>query len=85
MPQFADSLSMFDEVILLDIYPAREEPIAGIDSQHLLEQIKLSRKQIVSKENLSQAMQNSGARIQVMMGAGDIGEEILKITNFLAV
>ena len=85
MPQFADSLSMFDEVILLDIYPAREEPIAGVDSQHLLEQIKLSRKQIVSKENLSQAMQNSGARIQVMMGAGDIGEEILKITNLLAV
>ncbi|WP_416444378.1 UDP-N-acetylmuramate--L-alanine ligase [Leeuwenhoekiella sp. A16] len=85
MPQFADSLSMFDEVILLDIYPAREEPIAGVDSQHLLEQIKLSRKQIVSKEKLSQAMQNSGARIQVMMGAGDIGEEILKITNLLAV
>ncbi|MEH6406355.1 MAG: UDP-N-acetylmuramate--L-alanine ligase [Leeuwenhoekiella sp.] len=85
MNDFAKSLSKFDEVILLDIYPAREEPIAEIDSEHLLDKITLSRKQISTKENLSQTMQNSKIRIQVMMGAGNIGEEIIKITNLLAV
>lgn len=87
MEDFARSLGQFDELLLLDIYPAREEPIAGIDADHLLAMIEsdtLSRKQKINKESLLDAVKNSETRIQVFLGAGDIGEEVLKITKALA-
>lgn len=80
---FATSLSRFDEVMLLDIYPAREEPIAGVTSAALLEDITLSRKGLVEKSNLAQAIKGSNKRVVVMLGAGDIGEEILKVAEEL--
>lgn len=100
MDDFAKSLSRFDAVVLLDIYPAREEPIAGIDSAALLEKIKLSRlpaglgtgkhadsgigKQLSEKNALAQIIKDFGYPVVVMLGAGDIGEEILKITKELS-
>ena len=81
--EFAATLSQFDEVILLDIYPAREEPIKGVDSNVLLDLITASQKRKCSKEDLVKWMKESNARIQVMLGAGDIGEEILKVTKTL--
>ena len=84
MDDFAKSLSRFDAVMLLDIYPAREEPIAGIDSEALLGKLSLSRKQKVNKENLAKAIKDSGYPVVVMLGAGDISEEILKVTKTLA-
>jgi len=49
---FAEALSLLDELILLDIYPARELPIEGVDSQLILRDVKLKNKMLCSKENL---------------------------------
>lgn len=85
MEDFAASLAQFDELLLLDIYPAREEPIEGVTSEKLLELIALTRKEVISKAQLEEKLQASKATVKVMMGAGDIGEEILKLTKTLAV
>ena len=85
MEDFAASLAQFDELLLLDIYPAREEPIEGVTSEKLLELIPLTRKEVISKAQLEEKLQASKATVKVMMGAGDIGEEILKLTKTLAV
>lgn len=71
--EFAESLSKFDEVILLDIYPAREEPIKGVTSKWLLSKIKLSNKKLSNKKKLKDDVYLSKAPIKVMLGAGDIG------------
>jgi len=76
MDQFAESLSEFDEIILTDIYPAREEPIKNIDSQALLKKIKSNRKLISKKSNLSSCLKNSKSDVFVIMGAGDISDVV---------
>jgi UDP-N-acetylmuramate--alanine ligase len=81
---FAESLSLFDEVMLLDIYPAREKPIEGITSEWLLKLVKNDKKQLVPKEELSEAIKSKNAEVVVLMGAGDIGEEVEKIRKELA-
>ncbi|WP_029038287.1 UDP-N-acetylmuramate--L-alanine ligase [Salinimicrobium xinjiangense] len=81
---FAESLGMFDELLLLDIYPAREKPIEGITSEWLLKLVKNDKKQLVSKEELSEAIKCKNAEVVVLMGAGDIGEEVEKIRKKLA-
>jgi len=80
---FAESLSKFDEIILLDIYPAREEPMEGITSKWLLEKIDSDKKSLVSKEDLPRAVQQSTCKVKVMAGAGDIGVEVNKIKKLL--
>lgn len=80
---FATSLSLFDEVVLLDIYPAREKPIPGITSGWLLEKITSGKKKMIVKENILETIKRSSARIHLMVGAGDIGAEIEKITKSL--
>lgn len=77
---FASSLSKFDELLLLDIYPARELPIEGITSSWLLNKVEINNKQISSKENLLENVLKSNAEVIVMIGAGDIGElvEVIK-------
>ena len=84
MEDFATALSDFDSIYLLDIYPARELPIVGVTSEVLLEKITQAEKQIVTKELLPQLLQQSTYKIIVMMGAGDISETILKVTEVLA-
>ena len=81
---FAQSLSQFDEVILLDIYPAREEPMEGVTSQWLLDQINCSNKSLVLKEDLPEILLNSSARVKLMVGAGDIGAEVNGLTKILS-
>ena len=81
--RFAESLSQFDEVILLEIYPAREEPIPGITSSWLLDKIENQNKKMVSKATLSMAMKESKCRIQLLVGAGNIGAEVNRITKLL--
>ena len=80
---FAQSLSKFDEVILLDIYPAREKPIAGINSKWLLDKINIAKKKLSLKENLIENIKKSNASVKVMMGAGDIGELVSKVAKKL--
>jgi UDP-N-acetylmuramate--alanine ligase len=82
---FAASLSEFDELILLDIYPARELPIAGVNSEWLLSKISTKNKQISTKENLVENIVKSQAQIIVIIGAGDIGELVVNIKNNLTV
>ncbi len=81
--EFAKSLSRFDEVILLEIYPAREEPIDGITSQWLLDKIENGNKKIVTKEDLSKEIKKSNCKIKLMAGAGDIGVEVESVTKYL--
>lgn len=69
---FAKSLSLLDEVILLPIYPARELPIPGVDSQLILNKIKKTPAQLVDKSGLFEAACASSARVVLSLGAGDI-------------
>ena len=80
---FAVALSKFDEVLLLDIYPARELPIAGVDSDWLLSKINNRHKKLTQKNNLIKDIKNSSAKVVAMLGAGDIGLLINEITNQL--
>lgn len=80
---FAKSLSAFDELILLDIYPARELPMEGITSQWLLNKIQNNNKQLVLKEQLIPTILKSDATVIVTIGAGDIGEFVTTIKKAL--
>jgi UDP-N-acetylmuramate--alanine ligase len=80
---FAKSLSAFDDVILLDIYPARELPIEGVDAKWLLSKMTNSNKKIVSKADLIPTLLKSNATVYVTIGAGDIGELVPSIKNAL--
>ena len=80
---FARSLSQFDVLFLLPIYPAREEPIEGITSQWLLNKTTNHRKQIVSKTNLPELVAASDCRVKLIVGAGDIGVAVDNITKYL--
>lgn len=80
---FAKSLSQFDEVVLLDIYPAREEPIAGITSEWLLNQIDSEKKRLVFKVALPEVLLASNCKIKLLVGAGDIGATVTKLTKIL--
>ncbi|NQX80459.1 MAG: UDP-N-acetylmuramate--L-alanine ligase [Flavobacteriaceae bacterium] len=83
MTNFASSLSKFDKVLLLDIYPARELPIEGITSDVLLDKITIEDKLKCNKEELISLIKASNNRVIVMMGAGDIGVEINKVVDSL--
>lgn len=80
---FASSLSAFDEVILLDIYPARELPVEGVTSEWLLSKIDNPNKKLVSKTDLISEVLKSNARVVVTIGAGDIGELVKPIKEAL--
>ncbi len=80
---FAKSLSQFDEVLLLDIYPARELPISGVTSEWLMSMMELEVKKRVDKNMLVESVLKTDAEVIVTIGAGDIGEEVTKITAAL--
>ncbi|CAN5780220.1 UDP-N-acetylmuramate--L-alanine ligase [soil metagenome] len=70
--EFAESLDMADEVILLPIYPARELPIAGVSSELILNYMQLPQKQVLDKENMLEWIKLYKPELVVMCGAGDI-------------
>ncbi|EJL60608.1 UDP-N-acetylmuramate--L-alanine ligase [Flavobacterium sp. CF136] len=80
---FAESLSAFDEVFLMDIYPARELPMEGITSEWLMDKMTNSNKKIVAKSDLLAQIKASDAPIIVTIGAGDIGEMVPSIKKML--
>ena len=80
---FAKSLSQFDEVVLLDIYPARELPMEGITSQWLMNKMTNEDKKLVSKDDLIPTILASDSRIIVTIGAGDLGEMVPSIKKAL--
>ena len=71
---FADSLSLLDELILLDIYPAREEPIPGVTSQLIFDQVTIPNKRMVHREDLVDIVRQEKDSMEVilMLGAGNI-------------
>lgn len=83
MDDFASVLSKFDEVLLLDIYPARELPIEGVTSHRLFDKMTLENKKLISKDTLVAAIEKSSTKIIVMMGAGDIGVWVTKVKEAL--
>lgn len=80
---FAKSLSQFENLFLMEIYPARELPIDGVNSNWLLEKITSKNKKIVSKVSLINEIINENTEVLVTIGAGDIGEMILDIKDNL--
>ncbi len=70
--EFAESLEQLDEVIVLDIYPAREKPMDGVDAGLILNNIKNIKTLHISKENLFQYLAENTTEVVITMGAGDI-------------
>ena len=69
---FARELDQLDEIILLDIYPAREKPIAGVTSALIFDQLKNENKQLITKQELPELAEKLEEGVILMMGAGDI-------------
>ncbi len=80
---FATSLAELDELILLDIYPAREEPIPGINAWYLLDMIDMKHAQYCRREHLLSLIQDMETEVLITMGAGDIDRFAVPITNTL--
>ncbi|MDR0732696.1 MAG: UDP-N-acetylmuramate--L-alanine ligase [Dysgonamonadaceae bacterium] len=79
--EFARSLSLADEVILIPIYPAREEPIPGISSQIILDRITCPEKRLLSKTELLEYMKTNAFETILVAGAGDIELLVEPIKN----
>jgi UDP-N-acetylmuramate--alanine ligase len=80
---FSESLSLADEVVLLEIYPARELPIAGVDAAMLLHDITSSKKSVQTKENLIAYLGMNPPQVLVTIGAGDIDRLVDPIENWI--
>ena len=70
--QFAEALDAADEVVLVDLYPAREQPIPGISSKTILDRLKKENKTMISKEDFVDTMKNRNFEILLTLGAGDL-------------
>lgn len=81
--EFAKSLSNFSSLLLLDIYPAREKPIEGVNSQWLLDKITSPRKKLIGKSELISEILAQKPDVLITLGAGDIGLEVSKIKKEL--
>jgi UDP-N-acetylmuramate--alanine ligase len=82
-PEFAESLNMLDELLLLDIYPARELPIEGVTSKIIFDRVTAPVKQLVTKEELMSLLEAKDTDILVTFGAGDIDRFIPAIKELV--
>lgn len=80
---FGASLSLADEVILLPIYPARELPMHGVNSEMILPYINHGHKQVSEKSNLMKVLENLKIEVILTIGAGDIDQLVSPIKNWL--
>jgi len=81
MNDFKTVLNKFDEVKIIDIYPARENPIEGVNVKSLLEGILNKKAKYIQKNQVKNEIKKSDATIFALLGAGDIGEEIKQFKN----
>jgi UDP-N-acetylmuramate--alanine ligase len=82
--EFAQSLSQLDDIILLDIYPARELPIKGVNAELIAKYIKHKNKTICSpKEALVEELKNHTFDVLITIGAGNIDQEVPKVTQYI--
>jgi UDP-N-acetylmuramate--alanine ligase len=79
--EFSQALNQADKLWLLDIYPARELPMAGVSSDLILNRVDISDKQIISKENLADSVSGSGCEVIAILGAGDIDRLVEPVTK----
>jgi len=82
-PEFAAALSKVDKLILLDIYPAREEPIPGVTSEIIFKDVTAPQKVLLKKEELMDYLSNEPLDVLVTFGAGNIDRFIEPITELL--
>lgn len=88
---FAEALDLADEVVLLPIYPARELPLEGVNSEMIINKMKLKNKEVMSKEELVSRMQSEYEKkmnkefgeILITAGAGDIDTLAEPLKNIL--
>jgi len=80
---FAKSLSLLDDIILLEIYPARENPIPDITSEIIFQKIAHSNKSLISKTELPEFLNNKDLQILLTIGAGDIDRLVIPIRQML--
>ena len=83
--EFAQSLSMLDKVVLLDIYPARELPMPGVSSQMILDQITIADKRLCTKQEAVEMATHIDADVLMTLGAGDIDRLVPQIEKNLNV
>lgn len=83
--EFAASLSKIDQLILLDIYPAREKPIEGVTSKIIFDKVTIADKHLMTKNELTDFIRNHKDDIEVLLtvGAGDIDTKVREITEIL--
>ncbi len=80
---FAESLSLLDELVMLDIYPAREEPMEGVSSKMILDKVDLKNKSLVAKNELVTEIKNKKPELLLTLGAGDIDQLVEPLKNEL--
>ena len=80
---FAEALSAVDKLILLPIYPAREQPIPGVTSEIILKDVTAREKVLLQKEELMDYLANEPLDVLVTFGAGDVDRFIGPITQLL--
>ena len=80
---FASALDKADRLILLDIYPAREEPIPGVTSQIIFDRVSLEDKILITKEELMETLEKEDIDILVTFGAGNIDRYIGPVTEMM--
>lgn len=82
-PQFAKALSLADELILLDIYPAREEPIPGVTSEIIFDKVTCRNKELCHKDMLLEKIKQRNFEVLITLGAGDIDRMLPEIRDTL--
>jgi UDP-N-acetylmuramate--alanine ligase len=81
---FADALSLLDEVILTEIYPAREQPIEGVTSQIIYDCLRPGiEKQIIRKDDVLDLIRNRSFDVLIVLGAGDLDNQVPAMTDIL--
>ncbi len=80
---FAKSLEALNDLLLMEIYPAREEPIEGVNSEMLLNKVRMVNKKLVDRENIVEEVLRLSPEVLLTMGAGDIDRLIEPIKNAL--
>ena len=83
--EFAEQLSKVDEVILLDIYPAREQPVEGVNSDLIFNQLACPEKLLITKGELLETIRSKNdIQVLVTIGAGDIDKYVVPIKEILS-
>ena len=83
-PEFAEALSLLDKLILLDIYPAREEPIQGVSSELIFKDVRCPEKILLHKEELMDYLSKERIDVLITLGAGDIDRFINPISELMS-